>query len=106
MVTSPAATPARGASKATAAASARESAPPEQATNTGPPASARVRRTADRISATAGAGPVPVISAPVHPRDPISGRGDLSLGRQGLRRRPDGVEVLQPDASDNRPHER
>ena len=47
--------PARGASNAVAAASASESAPPEQATSTGPP---RTGRTAWRTAATAGCGPM------------------------------------------------
>ena len=56
-VTAPAGTPARGASKATAAASARESAPPLQATRTGWSEAVSAGRTALRTCATAGSGP-------------------------------------------------
>src|SRR5205814_1993921 len=60
-VTPPAAIPRRGASNATAAASANESAPPLQATSTacgGSVCPASARRTATRTWATAGSGPL------------------------------------------------
>ncbi|GMA87702.1 hypothetical protein GCM10025868_29520 [Angustibacter aerolatus] len=58
--TAPARRPARGATKAVAAASASESGPPLTATSTSEPGgrSASARRTAVRPRATAGSGPV------------------------------------------------
>src|SRR5215472_2181646 len=122
----PATIAARGASKASASASARESAPPEQATRTRSPGSspARLTRTACRTAATAGCGPTgdqsrgsvsgtgvkgPVVvvssirrvSAAVHPRQPGLRVRQLIFGRQRVRRCPDLVERGHPGLRDH-----
>src|SRR5665811_1093444 len=110
-ITAPALRPARGASKATAAASARESAPPLQATSTRPPGvicsiCARACRTATRVAATAGCGPVTCrLRSTVDPLDPGRGVLDLVGQRQGLRRGPYRVETVGADLVRHRPDE-
>ena len=93
------------ASKTAAASRASESAPPEQATRTGAePGSprARSRRTASRVAATAGSGPVTGTNSG-HPR---GGIGDLGLGGQVGGVLPDDVEVGHPDLVDDPADER
>src|SRR5665811_665439 len=96
-ITAPAVSPARGASKATADASARESAPPLQATSTRPPGviCSSAGRTAARVAATAGCGPLTCRRrSSVDATDPGRGALDLFGQRQGLRRGPHRVEPV------------
>src|SRR5665811_158216 len=98
-ITAPAVSPARGASKATAAARARESAPPLQATSTRPPGvicpiCASASRTATRVAAMAGCGPVTCRRSSVDAADPGRGALDLFGQRQRLRRGPHRIETV------------
>src|SRR5215472_1519732 len=118
-----------GASNASAAASASESAPPEQATSTWSPGSAAVRlaRTARLMAATAGCGPTPPSvhwtrvsrarvsrarvsrigcwRGAVNTFQPQAGVQQLFLRRQRLGRRPDLVERGHTCLVDDRSYE-
>src|SRR5690606_36965940 len=105
--TAPAVPPSRGTTNAVAAARARESAPPEQATSTRRPVSpvaASARRTATRVAATSGAGPATSDSAvdPAHPRVRVR---DLGRAGQRLGRLPHAVEALAADRVGDGPDE-
>src|SRR3954469_7327052 len=105
-VTAPAGRPARGASNAIAAASARESAPPLHATRTGWSEALRVGRTALRIRATAGSGPATELlcgdgGTAEHPLHPPLGGGQLLEAGQVGRALPDAVETLHADQVDD-----
>src|SRR4051794_10877718 len=110
-VTAPAGTPARGASNAIAAASARESAPPLQATRTGCAERVRPGRTAPRSCATAGLGPTIGSGgdrrSAEDPVDPLLRCSELVDPGQVRRPLPHSVEALHAhqidDAADERP---
>src|SRR5690606_26885397 len=110
--------PRRCATCTAAAASARESAPPEQATASGAPRNGAAsgessnRRTAVRISLTARSGGTPRFSPPapplaaagrsaVHPPQPHRGLLDLRAGGQVLGRGPHRVEPVHADRFDH-----
>src|SRR5262249_21714253 len=106
-VTSPARSPARGATNLVASARASESAPPEQATSTRAPSRNPVsaRRTATRQAATAGASAAIARSgSAVHAGDPGVRVTQLGHVRQGERRVPDPVEAGHADPVHDRVH--
>src|SRR5699024_3556764 len=105
--TAPIRRPARGPWNAAAAASARESAPPEQATSTVRPAgrSASAVRTTRRQAATAGCGPGTDTCSGVDALDPGVRPLDLGGGGQGLGAGPHLVEPVDPHDVHDRPAE-